>query len=328
MSSATPTITQSFTSVASAIPSCIAAATNGPNDCHDVWRYNPSIPAAIAFSFLFGITTLVHIVQATRYRMKFCWVIIMAGIWETTAFVLRIVSAHHQQSIGIFLPEELLILLAPIWVNAFDFMLLGRMIYYFLPEKKVLGVRAIRFALYFVTMDVSTFVIQAIGGTILSRGSAESPSRLQLGLHIYMAGIALQETFILCFLVMTIMFHRRMLQLEHNGTLEQKGKQKWRALLYTLYASLTLITTRIIFRLVQYASGFNSPIPTHEIYFYAFEAFPMTCALYIMNITHPGGTLVGPDSDFPVKAEQEREEIRAKKAQKLEQARGGTTSVV
>jgi len=347
MSSVTSTISQAITNTASATPSCITTTPdkNGHvplDDCRAIWLYYPSIAAAIIVSIIFGISTVIHIIQAAKYRMRFCWVIIMAGIWETTGFILRILSAKNQINLNIYIPEELLILLAPIWVNAFDYMLLGRMIHYFLPEKKVLGLSAIKFARYFVILDISTFIIQAIGGSILSQGANEATKTINLGLHIYMGGIGLQELFILCFLGMAIKFHFRMLELERDGTLEQKGRRKWRALLYTLYASLTFISIRIIFRLVQYASGFLSTIPTHEVYFYTLEALPMICALYAMNITHPGCTLVGPDADFPTKTRQERKEEKrakkeaqnAKKAQKLEEKRaarerraGGTVGV-
>jgi RTA1 like protein len=323
--SSTSTFINAITSAAAsttatASPSCITTTPdkNGHvpiTDCRAIWIYNPSIAAAVTLSILFGLTTAIHIIQARIYRKSFCWVIIMAGIWETTGFILRIISATHQLLLKIYIPEELLILLAPIWINAFDYMLLGRMVYFFLPEQKVLGINAIRFARYFVAADIACFFIQAIGGSILSQGANESTQKIHLGLHIYMAGVGIQECFILFFATLAIVFHRRMIELEREGTLELKGQLSWRPLLYTLYASITLISVRIIYRLVQYASGFLSTIPTHEAYFYCLEALPMFIALLIMNITHPGRTLIGPDSEFPSR-KQRKEEQRIKKEQK------------
>jgi len=309
MSTSTPTITQAATVAASATRSCITATLGKYdqvpiNDCRAVWLYSPSIAAAIIFAILFGICTTRHIIQAVHYRMKFCWVIIQASAWETAGFTLRSIAAQHQISLGLYLPEELLILLAPIWINAFDYMLLGRMIYYFLPEKHVFGLPATKFALVFVLLDVSTFIIQSIGIVISSSGQNETTKTLYFGIHVYMGGLALQEFCILCFSGMVIKFHRRMFELEYDGTLKRQGKENWRALTYTLYASLTFISIRIIFRLVQFSSGLLSPIPTHEVYFYVLEAVPMLCALSAMNIIHPGRTLVGPDANFPGKGEK------------------------
>ncbi|KAL8785636.1 MAG: hypothetical protein Q9195_008556 [Heterodermia aff. obscurata] len=68
-----------------------------------------------------------------------------------------------------------------------------------------------------------------------------------------------------------------------------------------MYASLVLITIRIIFRLTEFSAGEDpsNPLPFHEIYFYAFEAVPMFLALAIMSVAHPGKVLKGPASDMP-----------------------------
>lgn len=307
-----------MSSTTAAAVACITATPdkNGHvplEDCRALWPYYPSIAAAALIAAIFGISTFTHIIQAIHYRMRFCWVIIMAGSWETAGFLFRALSAHNQTSLGLYLPGELFILLSPIWINAFDYMLLGRMVYYFLPEQKIFRLHATKFALLFVSLDIVAFLIQLIGGTM---ASGRHPEKLETGLHIYMTGIALQQAFILFFLSFAISFHRRMLKLECEGVLDQKNKRPWRPLLYTLYASLALITTRIIFRLVEYSAGVSSPIPTHEAFFYSLEAFPMVLALFIMNITHPGRTFVGPDADFPKKTRQQKEEKEAKKEAK------------
>ena len=51
--------------------------------------------------------------------------------------------------------QYILILLAPLWINAFDHMVLGRMVWYFLEDKKLLGIEAERMAMCFVGLDVS-----------------------------------------------------------------------------------------------------------------------------------------------------------------------------
>jgi hypothetical protein len=92
-------------------------------------------------------------------------------------------------------------------------------------------------------------------------------------------------------------------------------------LLYALLATLGLITTRIIYRLVEFAAGIDpnsNPLPFHEWYFYVFDAAPMLLALVIMNFAHPGRILVGPGSEFP-KGLSRKEKREAKRARKEEQ---------
>lgn len=79
----------------------------------------------------------------------------MASIWETTAFALRSAGTQYQRSIGLLMFQQLLILLSPLWINAFVYMVFGRLVNYFIPEKKLVGIRATRLTLLFVGLDIS-----------------------------------------------------------------------------------------------------------------------------------------------------------------------------
>lgn len=117
----------------------------------------------------------------------------------------------------------------------------GRMIYFFLPEQRVFKIKALSIGKYFVWLDIFSFLVQGVGGSMLSPGS--SPSTMKLGLHVYMGGIGIQEFFILCFTLLIIGFHRRMLQLEKTAQVNRSPR--WRLLSYALYAVLALITVSI-----------------------------------------------------------------------------------
>lgn len=67
--------------------------------------------------------------------------------------------------------------------------------------------------------------------------------------------------------------------------------------------------------MAEYGGGISpsNPIPYHEAYSYALDAFPMMVCLLILAVVHPGRTLVGPDSHFPKKT---RAEKKAEKAEK------------
>ncbi|KAJ7487272.1 RTA1 like protein-domain-containing protein [Mycena galericulata] len=284
------------------LPTCIQTEIpdkNGfvpPGTCNALYDFYPSFAAAVLFSLLFGAVTALHIAQAVKYKTTFCWVIIMACFWEFSSFVTRAISTKHQQNVGLVLVSQILVLIAPLWVNAFDYIILGRMIHFFLPSHSILGISGSLLGIGFVMMDVVSFVIQLVGGSIA--GPTAPESEVFKGIHIYMGGIGLQQFFIVIFLGLAARLHKQLLALERNGT----GKTNWRPLLYTLYASLGLITIRIIFRLVEFSAGEDAdqnPLPFHEAYFYVFEAVPMLFALAAMNVVHPGSVLVGPDADMP-----------------------------
>ena len=53
-----------------------------------------------------------------------------------------------------------------------------------------------------------------------------------------MGGIGIQQFFVLMFLALAVRFHMQMLELERR----QVAREGWRKMLYTLYASLGLIS--------------------------------------------------------------------------------------
>jgi hypothetical protein len=131
-------------------------------------------------------------------------------------------------------------------INAFIYMTLGRMVNFFLPEKRLSRIDARRFGLIFVCLDILAFMVQ-LAGASLSSSSGESMKMVMLGVHLYMGGIGLQELFILCFLALTIHLHRKLLQLRKTGAeaVLQKlnqGSFPWRWLFYAIYVALGMIT--------------------------------------------------------------------------------------
>ncbi|THC98405.1 hypothetical protein EYZ11_002124 [Aspergillus tanneri] len=279
----------------------IAPDKNGwvpASECNALYLFYPSFGAAIAFSVLFGIIMVTHTVQAVVYRVGFAWVILMGATWEFVGFVNRTLSSRDQQSTTLATMTQLFILLSPLWVNAFDYMVLARMIYFFIPDHRIGIFKPSLLAMIFIVLDLASFITQLVGGSMAGVGQPED--QIMKGIHIYMAGIGIQEFFIVIFLIIAILFHRQMLYLDRRGELTGL-KAKWRPLLYALYASLLFITVRIIYRLVEFSSGksASNPIPYHEWYMYAFDATPMFFAISVWNLAHPGTVLQGPDAKMP-----------------------------
>ena len=207
-----------------------------------------------------------------------------------------------------------MVLLAPMWINAFDYMLLGRMVYFFIPSQQLWKIKGIKIAKIFVWLDVLSFLTQLGGGVLISPGSSAS---LQMtGIHIYMGGIGLQQFCILVFLSIAIKFHLTMNKQERTHQLLDGKPSNWRALHYVLYASLALISTRIIFRLVEFSSGLDpdkNPIPYHEAYFMVLDAAPMAVAVALLNVVHPGTVLRGEGSEFPRLTRGEKKALKREK---------------
>ena len=123
-------------------------------DPNNQWSYCPSVAAALLFAALFLILTVVHMFQAIRHRQLFCLVIITGALWETAAFIFRILSARHPTHKGSYDASYLLILLAPVCINAFDYMIVSRIVRCFLPRSAVFGMKGTVMGKVFVCCDL------------------------------------------------------------------------------------------------------------------------------------------------------------------------------
>lgn len=77
----------------------------------------------------------------------------MGGLWETSSFALRVVSARNETHKGSYDGSFLLLIISPLLINAFDYMLLGRMVTFCLPENQLFGIRGSMMGVIFVCCD-------------------------------------------------------------------------------------------------------------------------------------------------------------------------------
>jgi hypothetical protein len=172
---------------------------------------------------------------------RYSWVIIMGALWETVAFIVHALGTHDQQNIGYATAYQILFLLAPLWINAFVYMSFARMVHYFAPDGRVWRVKAASLAKYFVWADVGSFIIQGVGAMMTTPGA--DAQVLKTGINVYMAGIGVQEAFIVFFLVLMIVFHRQRLSQERQPTEGHVSRDRsWRPLLFAMYGVLVAIT--------------------------------------------------------------------------------------
>lgn len=123
-------------------------------------------------------------------------------------------------------------------------MVLGRLVYFYDERKKLAKISAERLALLFVCLDIVSFIVQAAGASMTVSNTAPQ-STIMNGIHIYMGGIALQEVFILCYTVLSIKMHRKIIAMERKGiNIEkmQRASMPWRWVFYGMYGALLMIT--------------------------------------------------------------------------------------
>ncbi|CAA9956731.1 RTA1 protein [Pyrenophora teres f. maculata] len=129
-----------------------------------LYRYNPSIVAAILFTILFLSTTTLHLYQMLRTRTWILIPFVLGGIFEVVGYIGRAISAHESPnwSIAVYSLQTILLLVAPALFAASVYMMLGRIILVTDGEKYAVIPRN-WLTKTFVAGDVVSFLMQGGG---------------------------------------------------------------------------------------------------------------------------------------------------------------------
>lgn len=103
----------------------------------------------------------------------------------------------------------------------------------------------------FVGGDIFCFLMQMVGAAFLA--SAKSKKSRDTGEIIILIGLVVQIVIFSFFLVVSMIFHRRLLS--KPAPISQSTTFRWKKFLIELYAVSGLITLRNLFRVIEYAQG-------------------------------------------------------------------------
>ncbi|KAH8878745.1 hypothetical protein GQ53DRAFT_850046 [Thozetella sp. PMI_491] len=260
--------------------------TSLPDANSSHWNFSPSLAASLLFLVLFAIATVGHAAQTIWYRKPYCIVIICSALAQTLTYIFRTLSIQNPSNLADYEAWFILILIAPLFTNAFIYMVFGRMVWAFTSDHQIWKIKAGHFTAIFVALDIVALIIQLAGAALAA--TSKGQNTVWTGLHTYMAGVGIQQLFIIIFCVFALRLSQKARQ-----TLVGQERRSAVWLLGAVFIALLLITLRICFRLVEYSQGLKSTIPTQEAYQYTLDSLPMLAALYLFNLIHPGRIIRG-----------------------------------
>lgn len=187
-------------------------------------------------------------------------------------------------SLGPYIVQTLLILIAPALFAASMYMELGRIIR--LTDGAVHSVIRLRWLTkIFVLGDVMSFLMQGSGGSLIASGKSSSTKK---GEAMIIGGLGVQILFFGFFVIVSLIFNVRM---DRTPTYKIMGGGRaaaiWKKHLYTLYSGSLLILVRSLFRVVEYAQGNDGYLVSHEVYLYVFDAALMSTTMVLFAVVHP-----------------------------------------
>ncbi|KAF4762588.1 hypothetical protein N7455_001066 [Penicillium solitum] len=270
----------------------MASNTGGEVD-FKLYRYTPSLVAAILFTVLFVLATFYHLYQVVRTRTWYFIVFVIGGVFQIIGYICRALAHNNKENIPLYSISTIMILLAPPLYAASIYMTLGRLIVH-LDAEKLSMVPVKWLTIIFVSGDVIAFLMQAAGGGIMASGTL---SAMTTGEHITIGGLAVQLVFFSVFIIAATIFHYRIRKsptekcfnpLRSSGVLQMPI---WEIVMTGLYVASILILIRSIFRLIEYSQGNSGYLISHEAFLYVFDSTLMLFTMVAMSIFHPSKIL-------------------------------------
>ncbi|KAK1759822.1 RTA1 like protein-domain-containing protein [Echria macrotheca] len=254
------------------------------------YHYNPSYGGNIAFIVLFSIPTIIHIVLMFRRKTWYFIPFVIGCLFEVTGYIGRVISAQETPNwtLGPYLVQTLLILLAPALYAASIYMVLGRLIQLLDAEEHSV-VRLRWLTKVFVLGDVLSFLGQSAGGGILA--TAKTKKDQDLGNDVVLSGLGIQVIFFGLFIITTAIFHRRITSRPTARSFAVAVP--WQRFLLALYASSILILARSLFRMVEFGLGSDSVLMQQEVFLFVLDGLLMLGVTLVFIWYHPGRILLG-----------------------------------
>jgi hypothetical protein len=198
----------------------------------------------------------------------------------TGGYAMRYLSAKNPTKVIYYAGQSLLIILPPSLYAATMYMIYGRIVL-FVNNPSASIIRPTWVTKIFVCGDVVAFMLQAGGGGMMAQAS-----NADLGQKVILAGLFAQLIFFGFFLVIALIFRKRMAS--YNGIPPSYSKRTWQSLLMLLLIGAVIIIGRCIFRVAEFALGRDGIIMSKEVFMYIGDTLPMAVVQIMFHVVHAG----------------------------------------
>ncbi|KAF9485300.1 RTA1-like protein [Pholiota conissans] len=264
---------------------------------------------AIAFSLVLAVG-LIQTWFIKKWGARWMMSMTIGAYFFALGIATRFGLHSNPQSKGIYIVEYLFVVLSPCAFIAADYVLLGRIAKHLNADKHLL-VSSRRITIVYVSSDISTFLIQAVGGAMSA--SANDPTMALAGSRVFLAGLAAQLLSFISFSVIYAIFLYRVRKYSPELWMMDKDKvwyKSWRTLAAALCISCIGILIRSAYRVVELSEGFQGPLTRSEPFFYGLDTLPLFIAIAIYLPFWPGRFM---PADSPLVVES-NEVVETKKA--------------
>jgi len=254
------------------------------------YNYIPTEYVCAIFVALYGLSTLIHLGQSFRYRMR--WLLptaVLAGVAEVLGWSARLWSSKNPPLSTPFTIQISCTIIAPTPLVAANFVILGMIIDRLGDHYSRLSTKW--YIITFCSFDVVSLVVQAVGGGIAS--TANTHKGAVLGGHIMLGGIVFQLFSLIVYVICATEFFLRFFS---DTPIRESSKRQSREpvdkrmkiMICGLIFSTVCLFIRAVYRTIELADGWNGRIISTQVYFNVLDGAMVTLAIYTLNFAHPG----------------------------------------
>ncbi|KAL7284369.1 hypothetical protein ACG7TL_001659 [Trametes sanguinea] len=258
----------------------------------ELYGYTPTRYVCIIFVVLYGLTTIIHAVQAIWSRLWWLFpTAVLAGIAELLGWSGRLWSSISPLLVDPYLMQIVTTIIAPTPFIAANFVILGHII-------KRLGqqysrLNAMWYTIIFCSCDVVALIIQALGGA-KAASAVEDFEDPTPGGNVMLGGIAFQLGAICIYALLALEFliryhydkpfKRAAGHLPKSFALDRNTK----TMIGALFMMWIFLLIRSIYRTVELSNGWTGRIITTQVYFNVLDGAMIFLAMFTLNVFHPG----------------------------------------
>jgi hypothetical protein len=256
-----------------------------------IYGYYPSLAANSFFLAFFALFFIFNLGLGVRYKTwTYMSAMLLGTLAESIGYVGRIMLHSNPYNNTGFIMQICCIVIGPAFNSAAIYITLKHVVLTFGPEWS--RIQPALYTYIFISCDLISLILQAIGGAMASTANNDL-SQLNLGDNLSIAGISWQVAVLFFFGVMTADYVFRRARATKTAPLTTSAQsvaddRKFRAFAVAITTAYSAIFIRCIYRIAEFAGGWQNPIMQNEGLFIALEGAMIAIATFAQTIFHPG----------------------------------------
>ena len=254
-----------------------------------IYGYTPNLAATLIFLIFFTLSGVAYSYQGYKTRTWFfTGAMVLGSLSELMGYVAKMLLWNDPFSDTGFKMSVVLLTFAPAFYAAGIYYTLKHICLTFGSDFSRL--RPKFYTWIFISCDVFSIILQAVGGAVSSASS--NFTILRVGSDIMIAGLATQVFTLVVFGVFAADYGVAIYKNKHQlnpATATLRNTLRFKLFIAALWIAYAGILIRCCYRVAELSGGWQSnPILKNQGLFIGLDSVPIAIAALVLNIWHPG----------------------------------------